>query len=191
MSYTAKTFTITPGADLSPAQLELHLGLYAGYVKNLNLLNDQLALLKSDRSTNTLAISELTRRIGFEFNGMRLHELYFEQLSGNGEVSGPLATALATQWGSIETWKEDFEQTCLFRGIGWGILSIDVESGQFYNSWVSDHEIGHLAGLPIILAVDMWEHAYLIDYKPSQKTDYLKAIFARLNWSTLDSRLAN
>lgn len=188
MPYSEQSFQLENLTGLSTKQIEVHLKLYAGYVKNTNALTAKLAELMSDSEANALALSELKRRFGFEFNGMRLHELYFEALGGNGEAAGTLVDALAKQWGSFEAWQAEFKAMGLMRGIGWVLLTYDAKTKTFHNVWVSDHEIGHLATLPVLLALDMWEHAFMVDYVPAQKADYLQAFFSNLDWSTINSR---
>ncbi len=189
MSYTPHTFSFPAIAGISAEQLALHIGLYEGYVKHVNLLTDELAALGGDAS-HTYAAQELRRRLGFEWNGMRLHELYFEPLSAGAlplPEESALAHALAAQYGSFDAWRERFSKLSA-RGPGWALLTYDAASTAFHEVWVADHEIGHLAGLPVILALDHWEHAYLKDYKPSEKGSYVNAYLAALNWPLLAQR---
>jgi Fe-Mn family superoxide dismutase len=177
---------------LSKEQLEMHLGLYEGYVKHVNLLHDQLNTLAAQNSGGDFdyAISELRRRLGFEWNGMRLHELYFEALEGGGQTllaDTALYKALSKQYGNYSSWLEIFEKTNA-RGPGWALLHYDPVQKIFFNTWVADHDVGHLAGTPIILAVDHWEHAFLVDYKPNEKGAYVQAYINALNWETVAKR---
>ena len=187
--YQEQQFNLPTMQGLSERQVSEHVKLYAGYVKNVNLLNGKIASLSHDTAANAPHIAELTRRFGFEFNGMRLHEYYFNELGGTGDpMADPsLYKALAEQYGSFESWKKECEQTALMRGIGWVILSHDTYGG-FHTSWVSDHEVGHLAGLPVILALDVWEHAYLLDYLPGERKQYLAAFFENLKWEVMQDR---
>lgn len=188
MPYTEQQFKLDNLNGLSAEQIEVHLKLYAGYVKNVNAIMSKIEELKADSETNALTLSELKRRFGFEFNGMRLHELYFETLGGDGQPTGKLVDALAKQWGSLEAWMNEFKAMGAMRGIGWVLLTYDPKVQMFHNVWISDHELGHLATLPIIIAMDMWEHAYMLDYVPAQKSDYVVAFMKNLNWSTLNTR---
>ena len=190
MPYTEQAFDLPAMDGLSTKQIEVHLKLYAGYVKNVNAIMAKLSELMTDAEKNALALSELKRRFGFEFDGMRLHELYFEALGGNGQIVGSLADALAKQWGSLEAWQNEFHAMGLMRGIGWVLLTYDAKGQMFHNVWVSDHELGHLATLPVLLAMDMWEHAFMIDYVPAQKGDYVGAFMKNLNWSMIEERFA-
>jgi Fe-Mn family superoxide dismutase len=188
MQYTEQAFDLPEMQGLSAKQLEAHLKLYAGYVKNVNALTSKLSELMADSENNALALSELKRRFGFEFNGMRLHELYFEALGGDGQPAGKLADALAKQWSSFEAWQNEFKAMGAMRGIGWVLLTYDAKGETFHNVWVSDHELGHLATLPVLLAMDMWEHAFMVDYMPAQKGDYVVAFMKNLNWSVVENR---
>lgn len=190
MQYTEHAFNLPELRGLSARQVEAHLKLYAGYVKNVNAMQARIAELKTDSETNAIALAEITRRFGFEWNGMRLHELYFEALGGDGSVNGALRDALAAQWGSFEAWHAEFTAIGLMRGIGWVLLTFDEITGAFHNVWVSDHELGHLAGLPVLLAMDVWEHAFLLDYVPAERGKYIAAFFGNLRWSVVDGRFA-
>ena len=190
MQYTEKTFNLPELSGLSAKQLEVHLKLYAGYVKNVNLMLEKIAAWKEDSATNALALSEIKRRFGFEFNGMRLHELYFEALGGDGTLAdGKLKTALETQYGSIDAFKAELKALGLMRGIGWVLLVEDKSANTFHTVWVSDHEVGHLATTNIVLAMDMWEHAFMVDYVPADKGQYIDAFLNNVNWSVVESRL--
>ncbi len=188
MQYLEQTFNLPELRELSAHQIAAHLALYQGYVKNTNALMAQINELKADAARNALPPAELKRRFGFEFNGMRLHELYFEALGGTGKVGSALADALAAQFGSFEAWKAEFTAIGLMRGIGWTLLVHDAKTNVFHNVWVSDHEVGHLGGLPVMLAMDVWEHAYLLDYLPAERGKYIAAFFDNLRWDVCESR---
>lgn len=187
--YTEKTFNIGELEGLSKDQIDAHLGLYEGYVKNTNALLKDIERLKSTGTEDERAVSELTRRFGFEFNGMRLHEYYFEQFDQAAtNDSEALKTALAEQYGSFEAWKEDIIRIAKMRGVGWALLVKDEREGNLHNIWVGDHELGQLGGQQILLALDVWEHAFLIDYKPSERGNYIEAFFKNLNWGVVEGR---
>ncbi|MFA5945974.1 MAG: Fe-Mn family superoxide dismutase [Patescibacteria group bacterium] len=187
--YTEQKFNLPELKGLSAKQIDVHLKLYAGYVKNVNALSAKVEELMADTEKNALALSELTRRYAFEFNGMRLHELYFEALGGDGAmVDGKLKSAIEKQYGSIEKFLGELTGVGLMRGIGWVLLVRDSKADSLKIIWVSDHEIGHLAGAEILLAMDMWEHAFMVDYIPAQKGDYIKAFLANVQWSVVESR---
>jgi superoxide dismutase, Fe-Mn family len=191
--YEAKTFSIGELEGISKDQINQHLGLYSGYVKNVNGLQDDLAMYMEDSQKHARALSELMRRFGFEFNGMRLHEYYFEQLgesgvsSASGE-SGELKAAIVEQFGSFEAWENQFKAIGKMRGIGWVLLVRDELHGNLHNIWVSDHELGHLGGQDILCAMDVWEHAYMVDHGAKGRGDYIDAFFANLNWGVCEAR---
>jgi len=188
MTYTEQTFTLPEMPGLSAKQIEAHLKLYAGYVKNVNTVSEKIDEYKKDTAAYALAISELTRRYAFEWNGMRLHEIYFSGLGGDGSMNGPLAEMIGGYYGSVDAWKNEVKSTAMMRGIGWVLLVLDRETNTLRNIWVSDHEIGHLAGCDVLFALDVWEHAYLLDYLPAQRADYVAAFFANLKWSAVEDR---
>lgn len=189
MSYTPRTFTFPQIEGISTELLQLHIGLYEGYVKHVNLLNTELEKLGSEEA-HTYAAQELRKRLGFEWNGMRLHELYFEQIAAGADAAdaqSSLTTALSAQFGSFEAWLASFAKLSA-RGPGWALLTYDPVASVFHHVWVADHEIGHLAGLPVLLALDHWEHAYLKDYAPSEKGSYVAVYLRAVNWSLVGAR---
>lgn len=189
--YSEQSFSLQNVTGLSLKQLEVHLKLYAGYIKNTNVILAKVAEYKKDSETHAIALAELMRRFGFEFNGMRLHELYFESLGGNGEMTpGDLTNAIATRWGSVEAWKAEFQAMGVMRGIGWVLLVHDPKNNTLHNVWVSDHELGHLAGLPVIIAMDVWEHAFMVDYLPAQRNEYVQTFLNNLHWDVLEARFS-
>lgn len=191
-SYTTQSFNLPELPGLSEKQIEAHLGLYEGYVKNTNLLREQIHTLESmDKEKYAYAIMELRRRLGWEFDGMRMHEYYFEQFEGGGngiDAGGALSQALIEKYGSFEDFIGHFTTIGMTRGIGWTILYHDTKGSTVHVAWVGDHELGQLAGLPVILAMDMWEHAFMIDYLPSEKKQYIEAFLKNTNWKVAENR---
>lgn len=190
MQYQEKQFSITGLDGLSDKQIAEHLKLYAGYVKNTNAIMTKLQEYMGDSEKNAIALSELKRRMGFEWNGMRLHELYFSQLGKKtkDKPEGGLLAAIEKRWGSFDTWFAEFKSMGVMRGIGWVLLVNDAEADTLQNIWVSDHEIGNFAGVPVVLAMDVWEHAYLLDYPPTGRKDYIEAFFRNLMWDVVEAR---
>jgi Fe-Mn family superoxide dismutase len=187
--YKEKDFGLKGLPGLSEKQIAEHIKLYNGYVKNLNELNTRLEKMSADAAADAYIVAELRRRIGFEFNGMRMHDYYFGDLGGNGALTdSTLKSALTAQYGSYENWQKDFKATAMMRGTGWAILCYDEEQKRFFNNWVTNHENGQLAGLKILVALDVWEHAFLFDYLPSQRKDYVEAYLANLNWQKIEAR---
>lgn len=189
--YEAKTFNLQLDG-ISSEQLEQHYALYKGYVTNTNTLNDKLVELREAGKVGTPEYNELRRRFGFEYDGMRLHEYYFENMSANGgsvAPSGKLAELLKEAFGSVEHFEADFRATGAMRGIGWAILYQDPFTGRLQNFWITDHEYGHPAGFTPILVMDVWEHAYTVDYKPTERAKYIDAFFRNIDWKIVESRL--
>jgi Fe-Mn family superoxide dismutase len=191
MEYTARTFDIPEIDGISKEQIELHLGLYEGYVKHVNLLMSQMHELASSDTDYSYSIAEMRRRLGFEWNGMRLHELYFGALEGGSTAllaSTTLYKDLTEQYGSFSKWLTIFTKLSA-RGPGWALLTYDPVAKHYFHVWVADHEVGQLATLPVIIALDHWEHAYLKDYAPSEKGAYVEAYLKALNWQTIEKRV--
>lgn len=190
--YEVRSFDLKGLNGISDSQLEVHFELYAGYVKNTNLLNEQIAELIEQRKAGTPAHSELVRRLGFEYNGMRLHELYFDNLISNFKelsASSQLYQKLAAEFSSFDRWKDDFVNVGQMRGVGWAILYQDPATGRLSNHWITLHEDGHPAGFQPILVMDVWEHAYMVDYKPGERGKYIDAFFSNINWPVVEARL--
>ena len=191
-SYTPQTFNLPELQGLSEKQIKAHIGLYEGYVKHINVLREQIKDLEAtDKEKYAYAIMETRRRLGFEFNGMRMHEYYFEQLEGGAQVlnaDSELAKAVSEKYGSMENFTQHFTSVGMSRGIGWSVLYRDPKGGTVHTAWVSDHELGQLGGLPVILAMDMWEHAYMVDYLPAEKKNYIEAFLKNVNWGVAEKR---
>ncbi len=191
MKYEPLTFDIPELTGISRETIELHLGLYAGYVAHVNLISDKISAFSQDRDSNSFAIAEMQRRLGFEFGGMRNHEYYFSQFEGGARPlpEGTLKDKIDNTFGSFDQWQEQFEHIAAIRGVGWAMLYHDPHTDQLVQTWVDEQHLGQLADLDIILALDMWEHSYLRDYMPSDKKDYVQAFFKNLNWETISNRL--
>lgn len=191
MSYTANDYTRLIGMQgFSETLLKNHFTLYQGYVTNTNKVLDTLdGLLKSDKAA-TPEYAELKRRLGWEFNGMRLHELYFENLGGNAPLpkEGKLAQKLAESFGSAEAWEKDFRATGAMRGIGWVVLYQDEISGRLINFWINEHDVANPAGCRPLLIMDVFEHAFMIDYG-LKKGDYIESFFKNIEWKAVEARL--
>lgn len=192
MEYSPRTFTIPALKGLSEKQLAVHLGLYEGYVKHVNLIREKIAELKSAPGDNSYLINELRRRFGFEFDGMRMHEYYFEQLevgaTAHAEESA-LANAAAEKYGSWDGFIAHIKEVAGTRGIGWVVVYYDPSGRTLHTVFVSDHELGQLSGLPIIFALDLWEHAFMVDYVPAEKKSYVEAYLENVNWSVPEKRM--
>ncbi len=192
--YKPKQFKLSGLKGISDKTLEMHFGLYEGYVKNTNALTEQLAEMSRQKATGKdPAYAELTRRLGFEYGGMILHEYYFENLApnGKGSVSQEIKKPIDNSFGEFETWKNDFVAVGEMRGVGWAILFQDPVTQQLSNHWIVLHHMGVPSGFKPILVMDVWEHAFLLDYKPSERTKYIEAFFANINWDVVQRRLAS
>ena len=190
MTYSAKDYSNLIGMEgFSETLLKNHFTLYQGYVTNTNKLSDLLGAMLKEGKTGTPEYSELKRRFGFEFNGMRLHEYYFENLEGKAplEKTSALGKKLADAYGSYDAWEQDFRATGAMRGIGWVILYQDNVTGGLFNQWINEHEVGHLAGCRPILVMDVFEHAFITDYG-LKRADYIAAFFKNINWNVVASR---
>ncbi len=191
MAYEAKDYSELIGMEgFSETLLTNHFTLYQGYVTNTNKLTDILAAMLKESKTATPEYAELKRRFGFEFNGMRLHEYYFENLGGKTPLdrSGALAKKLAGAFGSYDDWEKDFRATGAMRGIGWVVLYQDDTNGGLCNQWINEHEVGHLAGCRPILVMDVFEHAFMLDYG-LKRAEYMEAFYMNVDWKVVADRL--
>jgi superoxide dismutase, Fe-Mn family len=192
-SYTPKKFDLAGLQGISDNTLQVHFGLYEGYVKNTNLLTEQLAeQAKAGKLSGADPhFAELTRRLGFEYNGMVLHEYYFGNMTKNagGSPSSGLQDAVAGSHGDFDTWKKDFSAVGGMRGVGWAIAYFDPHVQRISNHWITLHENGNVAGFVPLLVMDVWEHAFLLDYKPAERSKYIEAFFANVDWNVVQQRL--
>jgi len=187
-------FDIGELVGISTDSVNEHLKLYSGYVKHANLILSKIEEMSKDSETNAYALGELQRRFGFEFDGMRNHEYYFKSLEGESTSiaeDGALYKAITEEFGSFDGWLARFKAIALTRGIGWAILYYDKTTGRLLNSWVDEQHLGHLTGLSPILALDVWEHAFVPDYKASGKKAYVEDFFKNLNWSVIEENFKN
>ncbi|MDO8590856.1 MAG: Fe-Mn family superoxide dismutase, partial [bacterium] len=176
------------------------LKLYAGYVKHANLVLEKIEELKKDADPSTplgagnaYALGEVMRRFGFEFNGMRNHEVYFKSFEGGSTTlttSGALKRAIENRWGSFEIWLSEFKSIALTRGIGWAMLYVDRATGQLLNAWIDEQHLGQLQNCALILGLDMWEHSFVADYQPSGKKNYIEDFFQNLNWEIIEQNFS-
>ncbi len=191
MAYTAKDYSKLLGMEgFSETLLKNHFTLYQGYVTNTNKVMETLAQMLKEGRTASPEFAELKRRLGWEFNGMRLHEYYFENLGGKGglDKSGKLYKKMSQDFGSYETWEKDFRAVGAMRGIGWAVLYQDKMTGGLINVWINEHDVGHPAGCTPILILDVFEHAFMIDYG-LKRPDYIEAFFKNINWKAAEGRL--
>jgi Fe-Mn family superoxide dismutase len=195
-TFTLKTFQIGSLVGISPKSIEEHLKLYKGYVNNCNLVLNKIKEYEKDIIENTYILSELHRRFAFEFGGMRNHEYYFSSfVGGHKELreDSDLFQAITKDGESFSSWLENFKALAMTRGVGWAMLYYDKETGKLLTQWVDEQHIGQLVSASSILCLDMWEHAYYLDYIPAEKKKYVEAFFANLNWEVIEDnfRLAS
>jgi len=193
--YKPKKFNLSGLQGISDKTLEMHFGLYEGYVKNTNLLTEQLQEMSRNKkaSASNPAFSEIKRHLGFEYGGMVLHEYYFGNLApkGKGTPSGELKRALDESFGGFDAWKADFVAVGGMRGVGWSILYDDPVTGQLSNHWIELHDVGVPSGFKPVLVMDVWEHAFLLDYKASERSKYIEAFCANINWDAVNQYYAS
>ncbi len=191
MSYAAKDYTKLVGMEgFSDTLLKNHFTLYQGYVTNTNKVLDTLDQMAKDGKSAAPEFAELKRRLGWEFNGMRLHELYFENLGGKGGIDKTSKTAkrITESFGTYDAWEKDFRATGAMRGIGWVALYHDTDARRLINFWVNEHDVSHPAGCAPILIMDVFEHAFMLDYG-LKRADYIEAFFKNINWAAVESRI--
>ena len=196
-TYTAKQFDLSGLNGISDRTLEMHFKLYEGYVTNTNTLTTKIAEFLKDGKVDQEempAYSELTRRMGFEYNGMVLHEWYFGNMKKGSTTTDPdpnsnfykLAEA---SFGSYDIWKTDFMSVGKMRGVGWAVCNQDPTNERLSNHWITLHEVGNVAGFVPVLVMDVWEHAFLLDYKPAERPKYIEAFFSNIDWASCEQRL--
>lgn len=191
MTYTAKTFNLSTLSGISEKQVKVHLALYEGYVKHVALIGEKFRAVRAgELELDPYIASELRRRFAFEFDGMRMHEYYFSQFEGGQTslTSGSAFEKAVMQKYGDQSLEAHIREVAGSRGIGWVIVYADPSAGTLHTVFVNDHELGQLAGLPIMLPLDLWEHAFMVDYVPAEKKNYVDAFFANLNWGVVEKR---
>ncbi|MCA1564141.1 MAG: superoxide dismutase [Acidobacteria bacterium] len=196
-SYKPKQFDLSGLNGISDKTLELHFKLYEGYVKETNNLTERIAKFLADGKVDQdemPAYSELTRRLGFEYNGMVLHEYYFgnmrRQGTGDPAKGSNFIKAAEESFGSYDTWKADFVGIGKMRGVGWAMCYQNPANGRLSNHWITLHETGNVSGFAPVLVMDVWEHAFLLDYMPAERPKYIEAFFSNIDWDAVEQRLA-
>ena len=194
VTYKPRKFNLTGLNGISDKTLAMHFKLYEGYVKAVNELNEKTADFLSDGKVDKEefpAYSELTRRLGFEYNGMVLHEYYFQNLKsqGSGTPGQAFTKAAESSFGSFDTWKTDFAGIGKMRGVGWAICYQNPANGNLSNHWITLHETGNVSGFTPILVMDVWEHAFILDYAPADRPKYIDAFFSNVDWEAVQGRL--
>lgn len=193
MAYEAKNYEALLGTEgFSEQMLKNHFTLYQGYVANTNKVAEALSALLKDGKTSAPEYSELKRRFGWEFDGMRMHELYFSGMKKGGKAPDPqsrLGKKIAENFGSFENWEKDFRATGAMRGIGWVALAYDVTGNRLFNLWINEHDAGHLPMCAVFLVMDVFEHAYMLDYG-LKRADYINSFFKAIDWGAVEQSAA-
>ncbi|HJR06095.1 MAG TPA: Fe-Mn family superoxide dismutase [Pyrinomonadaceae bacterium] len=196
-TYKPKQFDLSGLNGISDKTLELHFKLYEGYVKETNKLTEKISEFLADGKVDQdemPAYSELTRRLGFEYNGMVLHEYYFgnmkRQGAGDPSKDSNFLKAAETSFGSYDIWKADFVGIGKMRGVGWAMCYQNPANGRLSNHWITLHETGNVSGFTPVLVMDVWEHAFLLDYKPAERPKYIEAFFSNIDWDAVEGRLS-
>lgn len=192
MPYAPKDFGKLVGMEgFSETLLKNHFTLYQGYVTNTNKVSDALGAMLAEGKTATPEYAELKRRFGWEWNGMRLHELYFGNMGGKGALdpASRLGKAVAKEFGGADKWEADFRAAGAMRGIGWVVLYQDKEGGRLFNQWVNEHDVGNPSGAIPVLVMDVFEHAFMVDYG-LKRADYIAAFMKNVDWKAAEARLA-
>lgn len=187
-TFTAKQFNIPELQGISATTVAEHIKLYEGYAKHANLIQSRIEALAGN-ADSAYELAEARRRFGFEFDGMRNHELYFALLEGGSQElteDSSLAQKITASFGSFDAWLADFKTLAKTRGIGWAILYYDKTTDSLINSWVDEQHLGHLVGLTPIVAIDMWEHSFVADYQPSGKPQYIDDFMSQINWGVAE-----
>jgi Fe-Mn family superoxide dismutase len=188
--FEEKKFAIGELKGISSKNIEEHLKLYAGYVKHANLIYDKIAeYMTEDPEKNAYVISELERRYSFEYNGIKNHEVYFASLEGGARPlpeGSTLKTAIEKDASSFDLWLASFKMIAMTRGVGWAVLGYDRKDNNLVHIWVDEQHLGQLNGVEWILAIDMWEHAFVYDYPTSEKKKYVEAFFENVNWEIVE-----
>jgi Fe-Mn family superoxide dismutase len=191
MVYEPKNFEQLLGTKgFSDQLLKNHFTLYQGYVTNANKLAEALDALAKEGKTGTPEYAELKRRFGWEFNGMRLHEYYFENISKESralDAGSSLSKKMNEDFETYENWAKDFRSVGAMRGIGWAVLYFDSVKGRLFNTWINEHDSGHLAGAAPIMVMDVFEHAFMLDYG-LKRADYIEAFFKAIGWTAAEAR---
>ncbi len=192
--YEAKNFDKLIGhvEGLNDDLLKMHFKLYQGYVNNTNILLEKLAGFTLDGKTTPPEYACIKYRLGWEFDGMLLHEYYFGNLCGKQPLGNedPLMQKIIADFGSYDNWKRDFIATGAMRGIGWAILYQEPKQGRLINTWINEHDLGHLAGGVPLLVMDVFEHAYITQFG-LERGEYIKVFFNNMNWQVVAARFRN
>ena len=208
LTYQVRTFDLSGVQGLSKKAIDLHLGLYKTYVESLNKLLEQspqrpgpAAAAAAAAATAAapaapaapLALDGYNRRFAFEYNGVTLHELFFEQLAGKRRplpAGGDFAEALREEHGDFAGWKASIDALAKTRGVGWVLTLREHGKERLHNCWIDLHHLSVPVNCDVVFALDLWEHAYMIDFTPAQRADYVKIVLDNVDWPVVEQRCA-
>jgi Fe-Mn family superoxide dismutase len=189
MSHQLRNFDLSRVQGLSKKAIDLHLSLYKGYVENFNKLIEQMP--QSAAAASPLEVDGYARRFAFEYNGVVLHELFFESLAGQRRPlseDGAFAQALGADFGDFEGWKKSVGTLAKTRGVGWVLTVRNRSSQRLHNCWIDLHQLSVPANSDVLFTLDLWEHAFMLDFTPAQRADYTKTILDNIDWSVIEAR---
>jgi len=191
MAYETKDFSHLIGLPgFSDDLLNNHFKLYEGYVANTNKVIDSIIDLDKKGEHTNPCFAELKRRLGWEWNGMRLHELYFGNLTKEAtgfSADSSIGKKITEQFGSFESWDKYIRASGALRGIGWVVMYYDAVGDMLFCSWINEHDVGHPTGCIPLLVMDVFEHAFLTDYG-LKRADYIDAFMKAVDWEVVNKR---
>lgn len=197
MTIEAKKYDQLVGnlTGFSPKQVEQHLKLYEGYVKKINEIRAEIEKIPfAERKANSNfsygKFSELKRRESVPYNGVYLHEMYFDNLGGPASApTADLAKAIEGSFGSQSNWEEDLRACAETATGGWVLLTYDRIDRKLHHNQVWEHSNGIMINQEHLLALDTWEHAFMIDFGTDKKS-YLGAFLQNVKWKVVVDRFA-
>lgn len=175
---------------ISKKMLDEHFKLYEGYVKKTNEIQKKIREADKSEANGVFSyIGELKRQETFAVNGVKLHEVYFAHLGGDGQPKGELAKMIEKDFGSLENWKLDMIATGI-AARGWAITAFDYKDRRLHNYGSDAHNVGAVWGCVPLIVLDVYEHAYFMDYGINRK-DYIDSFFKNLDWNFANDLVVN
>jgi Fe-Mn family superoxide dismutase len=177
---------------ISEVQLTLHHQKHhQAYVTGANAILEKLDKARKDNAD--LDMKALLKELSFHLGGFRLHNLFWENLApagvgGGGIPKGELAAAMNAEYGNFERFKKEFTQAASsVEGSGWAVLTYCMNTRRLMMMQVEKHNVNIIPGYRILMALDLWEHAYYLDYK-NDRAKFIEAFWHLVNWDTVDAR---
>lgn len=177
---------------INKEQFEAHMRLYEGYVTNINKIDAELVqqdnALREQSNTTFSYYRELKRGETFALNGVILHELYFENIGGTTpKPDQAVFEKIEHDFTDYQDWQKDFIATAK-ASRGWALLAYDQRSGRYRNISLDAHDLGNIAYSAPVLVLDMYEHAYFLQYA-DKKADYINNFMKNINWTVVAGRM--